>query len=368
MGGSRTHGKRRLIIGFAAGLVLASVFHRLDFGSSDTAGEAPTTVGDAGAGTEPDLGSAGDAGIDAQAIAATSAAAHSRASQSRIVVNAIATTLSGAVPNDPNAATNAVSVSRPNSRPLTASMQNRIANAQDTEIGRLYGRLAEQSFLVPSCWQFDLSNAHVAALEPIGPDSADRDLVLTSIPDAQADGRTSWAWQTIIPDLYLGERIVVSAQMRTRAVRNHAFMWVSVDDANGNPLAYDSMQDSFRQIGSDGEASLTPMPRTLRGNVEWSWHQIVIDVPAVAYSLSYGFAVIGPGALWADDLSIEVVNETIPETSYGAGGIRRQATTPPIRELTLPAPFNTGFEREGFLNPSMCAELAASELVQNQGL
>ena len=53
---------------------------------------------------------------------------------------------------------------------------------------------------------------------------------------------------------------------------------------------------------------------TLHGTNEWSRHSVVFDVEDTATWLTIGFALSGPGAIWADSFSIEVVDASIPLT------------------------------------------------------
>ncbi len=52
----------------------------------------------------------------------------------------------------------------------------------------------------------------------------------------------------------------------------------------------------------------------MQGTNEWSRRSVVFDVPEGAAQLDIGFALSGPGAIWADDLSIEVVDVNTPLT------------------------------------------------------
>ena len=52
----------------------------------------------------------------------------------------------------------------------------------------------------------------------------------------------------------------------------------------------------------------------MHGTNEWSRRSVVFDVPEGTAGLDIGFALSGPGAIWADDLSIEVVDVNTPLT------------------------------------------------------
>ena len=230
---------------------------------------------------------------------------------------------------------------------------NRAQGSADPQIGQLYGRIAAGSFKSPSCWSSIISNTHVVAAVPADRNADNNSLAIVSDPDEAADGRTSRVWQTIIPDQYLGERIRITALLLTVAVQRQAYMWVSADDANGNSLAFDNMNFSFTQTLNGNNTFLRPEPRSLRGTTQWSTHEIVIDVPPATYSLHYGFAIEGAGALWVDDVTIARAEPSALVTA-ASGRAPPFSTPPPIRELTLSQPVNTDFELAGFQNPSAC--------------
>jgi hypothetical protein len=52
----------------------------------------------------------------------------------------------------------------------------------------------------------------------------------------------------------------------------------------------------------------------MHGTNEWSRRSIVFDVDEAAAELLIGFALSGPGVIWADDFSIDVVDSRIPLT------------------------------------------------------
>lgn len=349
---SRPPGHVAIAIAFIAGLGLATAYHRLRLGETP---ESPPT----------------DAGGDPPTAAENEPARRNAASDTPPIrgdstqASGAAGALSGAPPRGRTAAIGDAAPAqsrdeRGAQRRRTAGFgaANRAASAAESELGRLYGRVAETSLFLPSCWSADVSNVHVAALQRAGTGSEDSDLVIVSDPTTLAGGRTSRVWQTIIPERFRGERIAVRSQLRSSSVENRAFMWVTAADANGNSLAYDGMDYSFFP-GGDGEAHLIPGSRALSGDRDWDNHEIVLEVPVATYSLSYGFTLVGDGALWADDLSIAVVDATVPVTA-GPDVSRAPVLALPIAELTLRAPFNTDFQAGGFLDATTCIERAAS--------
>jgi hypothetical protein len=53
---------------------------------------------------------------------------------------------------------------------------------------------------------------------------------------------------------------------------------------------------------------------TLHGTNDWGRHAAVFDVPDGTAQLAVGFGLFGPGAVWADNFSITVVETSVPLT------------------------------------------------------
>ena len=101
--------------------------------------------------------------------------------------------------------------------------------------------------------------------------------------------------QSIAEDGYEGRRIRVSASLRSNAI-----------GGSGGIL--------FRVIRAAGVATGNFRALTLRGTNEWRRHAVVFDVPEDAKDVVVGFGLSGPGAIWADDFSFEVVDPSTPLT------------------------------------------------------
>lgn len=121
--------------------------------------------------------------------------------------------------------------------------------------------------------------------------------------------------QNVSPERYAGSRVRLSAWMRTSEA-GRAQMWLRVDGADRGILGFDNMD-----------------ARPLTGTTEWRRYEIVLDVPAAARNIAFGFFLFGAGTVWADDFALEVVDPSVPLTALGP----QEATTP--RE-----PANASFE------------------------
>ncbi len=117
-------------------------------------------------------------------------------------------------------------------------------------------------------------------------------------------------------DLLKGRRVRLTAYVRSEGVKDRAGLWFRVDGTGDAPLAIDNMRD-----------------RPIKGDSDWTPYSIVLDVPKDATAIAYGVFLTGPGKLWLDSISWDVVTNLKPPTS----------SDPPAP--TLPQmPFNLGFE------------------------
>lgn len=130
--------------------------------------------------------------------------------------------------------------------------------------------------------------------------------------------------QAISAEVYRGQRVRLSAKLGTQDFRNggRAGLWMRVDDANGKVASFDNMESR-------------PITRTQ----DWKRYDVVLDVPADASDIAFGFLLVGKyGSVFAADFSLEPVDNSVPVT---AGAPPRSAPS------DLPkAPVNLDF-REG---------------------
>jgi hypothetical protein len=108
--------------------------------------------------------------------------------------------------------------------------------------------------------------------------------------------------QTFKADIYRGKRLKMSASAKSEGVRNWAGFWMRVDSPERNAVSFDNMQD-----------------RPIKGSVDWSTHQIVLDVPDNSAHIAFGLLLDGPGQVWLTRFHFEVVSADVPTT----GGLDR---------------------------------------------
>lgn len=123
-------------------------------------------------------------------------------------------------------------------------------------------------------------------------------------PNAKPGGMGTFS-RSIQAARFRGKRVRLSASLRTRNA-GRAQLWMRVNGANGQVLSIDDMQN-----------------RPLRGTTRWRRYAIVLEVPANATEISYGFLLAGSGMVWANDFTVTPVSNSTPVTGGGrsrAGG------------------------------------------------
>lgn len=103
---------------------------------------------------------------------------------------------------------------------------------------------------------------------------------------------------------YAGKRVRLSAQLRGEQVAHWAGLWMRADSGQRLGTAFDNMND-----------------RPLKGSFGWQPSEVVLDIPADATALSFGFLLEGPGQLQATRLELNVVPTRTPTTGKGATAV-----------------------------------------------
>ena len=122
--------------------------------------------------------------------------------------------------------------------------------------------------------------------------------------------------QTTAADDYSGKRVRLSGWVKTEdANEGGGHLWLRIDgQERGQMLGFDNMDN-----------------RAVKGTKDWQEASVVLDVPAGARALAYGFFVSGGGKMWVNGQNLEVVGPDVPATDM-------------ITNTALPnAPRNLGF-------------------------
>ena len=131
-------------------------------------------------------------------------------------------------------------------------------------------------------------------------------------PDMQRDGRPSafimamksnpagfgTMTQFFSAAEYLGKRVRFKGFLKTRDVTGEGTgLWLRIDDANRRALQFDNMASRY-----------------LKGTTDWTEVSVVLDVPETADSFAMGVLLVGPGRVWVNSLTLDVVDSTVPVT------------------------------------------------------
>ncbi len=105
-----------------------------------------------------------------------------------------------------------------------------------------------------------------------------------------------------LPTQYLGKRVRLTGYLKTKEVSHWAGFWFRVDgQKNGEMLAFDNMKDGKTD-------------RSISGTNDWKKYNLVLDVPINAKDIMYGALLDGTGQIWFENVTLEIVNSSIPTT------------------------------------------------------
>ena len=115
-----------------------------------------------------------------------------------------------------------------------------------------------------------------------------------------ADGKFGGMMQSISAEAYQNQRVRLSGWVKTENANDGGgHLWLRIDGKETNKmLGFDNM---------DGRAP--------KGTTDWQDYSIVLDVPADAAKLNYGFFVSGKGKMWVNGLTITPVGTEVPTTN-----------------------------------------------------
>lgn len=104
--------------------------------------------------------------------------------------------------------------------------------------------------------------------------------------------------QNLKPGNFAGKRLRMSGYIKTSEVRGWGGFWLRIDGQKASdPYVFDNMSN-----------------RKIKGTTDWVKCEIIVDVPKKATNIAYGALLSGEGQLWFDDLSFEVVDNSVPAT------------------------------------------------------
>ena len=103
--------------------------------------------------------------------------------------------------------------------------------------------------------------------------------------------------QAFAADAYRGKRLRMTAYVKTGGVEGWSGLWMRIDGKEKSGLAFDNM-----------------MGRPVKGTTDWTKYEVVLDVPAEAEAIFFGYLVAGKGQGWVDDIAFDVVNNDVKAT------------------------------------------------------
>jgi hypothetical protein len=135
-----------------------------------------------------------------------------------------------------------------------------------------------------------------------------RAFTIACAPDTQG---FSSLMQQIAGTDYAGKRVRLSAQVRGEQLAAWGGLWMRADSGERAGTAFDNMYD-----------------RPLNGSFGWRPAEVVLDIPADASVLSFGFLLNGAGQLQATQFKLDVVSNDVPLTKKaGAPVLPRQPSS-----------------------------------------
>jgi hypothetical protein len=88
---------------------------------------------------------------------------------------------------------------------------------------------------------------------------------------------------------YRGKRVRMTGYIKATNIQGTAGLWLRAD-GGGNPVAFGHTYDQQRM-----------------GTSEWTAYTIVLDIPAQSDTLAFGLLLNGPGQIWLDDATFEIL-------------------------------------------------------------
>ena len=130
--------------------------------------------------------------------------------------------------------------------------------------------------------------------------------------------------QAISAKRFAGKRLRFAGYVKAQDVTSHAGLWLRADSSERGSVAFDNMQS-----------------RPITGTQNWYKYEIVLDIPDDAAMINFGALLAGDGAIWIDDLSIEVVTDDVEPTSKSMRPTNQEIAIPTSLSL---APQNLSFD------------------------
>lgn len=151
----------------------------------------------------------------------------------------------------------------------------------------------------PTEWGITGSNAEGYTLQTdrLRPLSGGACAALLAIPEADTS-RFGAMFQLASARGFVGKRLELSGYIASHDASAGASLWLRADAGDGTTVGFENT-----------------MLRGIRGTQDWTYQNIVMDIPPEAATLMYGAVLNGRGALYVDDLQFRIVDESTPVTA-----------------------------------------------------
>ena len=104
----------------------------------------------------------------------------------------------------------------------------------------------------------------------------------------------------VLSTLVFFRQVLGDLHRKSKNVEQWAGLWMRIDGKE-NPrksLGFDNMQN-----------------RPIKGNTDWKYYNVVLDVPEEANKINFGILLAGTGEILFSNLNFEVVDKSVPTTN-----------------------------------------------------
>ncbi len=144
--------------------------------------------------------------------------------------------------------------------------------------------------------------------------------------------------QYVRADRYRGKRVCLRGYLRTLNATSAGLM-LRIEGEQGELLGF---YNGAAPRGHEPQAKQT---------TDWARYEIVLDVPARAIGITFGFALYGVGEVWSDGMALSVVPGTTPLSVAQNGASGRSLPRQVVAEIRKTyeraplQPMNLGFDQ-----------------------
>lgn len=108
---------------------------------------------------------------------------------------------------------------------------------------------------------------------------------------------------------YRGKRLRMRAFVKAEEVTGWSGLWMRVDAPSAQPHADQAGAPRHPSTAFDNMED-----RPIKGTRDWARYDVVLDVAPDAGAIAFGLLLSGPGKVWIDDVTFDVVDSRVPTT------------------------------------------------------